>query len=54
MIKISTDEPLDEPQLFAGVPVCLQLIGRPLEEEAVIAMTEIVANALHKHKDCSV
>ncbi|GLB42408.1 putative amidase [Lyophyllum shimeji] len=32
--------------LFAGCPVGLQLIGRSQEEEAVIAMTEIVDNAL--------
>lgn len=34
------------PELFAGCPVGLQLIGRSHEEEAVIAMTEIVDNAL--------
>jgi len=32
--------------LFAGCPVGLQLIGRSQEEEAVIAMAEIVDNAL--------
>ncbi|RDB26908.1 Acetamidase [Hypsizygus marmoreus] len=32
--------------LFAGCPVGLQLIGKSQEEEAVIAMTEIVDNAL--------
>ncbi|KAF8219701.1 hypothetical protein L208DRAFT_1448621, partial [Tricholoma matsutake] len=30
------------PELLAGCPVALQLIGRSQEEEAVIAMTEIV------------
>ena len=47
---ISADLPPDDPQLFPGTPVGLQLIGRPQEEEAVIAMTEIVDNALNKYK----
>jgi len=38
------------PELFPGTPVGLQLIGRTLEEEAVIGMTEIVDNALKKFK----
>lgn len=37
---------IDSTNLFAGCPVGLQLIGRSQEEEAVIAMTEIVDNAL--------
>lgn len=36
----------DDPQLFHGLPVGLQLIGRTLEEEGVIAMTEVVDRAL--------
>ncbi|KAF9241339.1 general amidase, partial [Melanogaster broomeanus] len=31
-----------DPEVFKNAPVCLQLVGRTLEEEAVIAMTEIV------------
>ncbi|KIJ68407.1 hypothetical protein HYDPIDRAFT_173143 [Hydnomerulius pinastri MD-312] len=34
------------PDVFKGAPICLQLVGRTLEEEAVIAMTEIVGAAL--------
>ncbi|KAF8843949.1 general amidase [Paxillus ammoniavirescens] len=30
------------PEVFKNAPICLQLVGRTLEEEAVIAMTEIV------------
>ncbi|KAF8420565.1 general amidase [Boletus edulis BED1] len=35
-----------EPEAFQDAPICLQLVGRTLEEEAVIAMTEIVDAAL--------
>ncbi|KAJ7781812.1 general amidase [Mycena maculata] len=37
--------------LFPGFPVALQLIGGTQEEEAVIGMTEIVADALKKLND---
>lgn len=40
----------DDPSTFANAPVGLQLSGRTLEEEAVIAMTEIVDEALKKYK----
>lgn len=36
----------DNPESFAGAPVGLQLVGRTQEDEAVIAMTEIVDKAL--------
>lgn len=36
----------DSTEMFSGCPVGLQLIGRSQEEEAVIAMTEIVDDAL--------
>jgi amidase len=45
-----TFEYADTPELFPGTPVGLQLIGRTLEEEAVIGMTEIVDNALKKFR----
>jgi Asp-tRNA(Asn)/Glu-tRNA(Gln) amidotransferase A subunit family amidase len=35
---------------FKNAPVCLQLVGRTLEEEAVIKMTEIVGAALESAK----
>ncbi|KAF9241340.1 general amidase [Melanogaster broomeanus] len=35
-----------DPEVFKNTPVCLQLVGRTLEEEGVIAMTEIVDAAL--------
>ncbi|KZT09017.1 general amidase [Laetiporus sulphureus 93-53] len=39
-----------DPQLFHGLPVALQLIGRTLEEEGVLAMTEVVDRALKAYK----
>ena len=41
----------DDPELFHGLPIGLQLAGRTLEEEAVIAMTEIVDRALKDLKE---
>jgi amidase len=40
----------DSTDLFTGCPVGLQLIGRLQEEEAVIAMAEIVDDALKDYK----
>ena len=39
----------DDPEIFKKAPISLQLVGRTLEEEAVIAMTEIVSNVLEGH-----
>ncbi|CAL1717065.1 unnamed protein product [Somion occarium] len=39
-----------DPKVFANAPVGLQLVGRTQEEEAVIAMTEIVDAALKANK----
>ncbi|TFK85684.1 general amidase [Polyporus arcularius HHB13444] len=39
-----------DPELFHGLPIGLQLIGRTLEEEGVIAMTELVVEALKASK----
>ncbi|KAH8101474.1 general amidase [Cristinia sonorae] len=41
---------LYDPDLFHGLPVGLQLAGRTQEEEAVIAMTEIVDRAVKAYK----
>ncbi|KAF8140227.1 general amidase [Boletus edulis] len=35
-----------QPEVFRDAPVCLQVVGRTLDEEGVIAMTEIVDAAL--------
>lgn len=50
LIFIDSDCSIDDPELFVGVPVVLQLIGRTLEEEGVIAMTEVVDAALKGHR----
>ncbi|KAH8113206.1 general amidase [Phellopilus nigrolimitatus] len=39
---------LYDPSVWRNAPIALQLVGRSLEEEAVIGMTEIVAAALKK------
>ncbi|KAH9059366.1 general amidase [Lactarius vividus] len=39
----------DSPETFKNAPVSLQLVGRSQEDEAVIAMTEIVKAALERH-----
>ncbi|THH27944.1 hypothetical protein EUX98_g6243 [Antrodiella citrinella] len=41
---------LYEPELFHGLPVGLQLVGRSQEEEAVIGMTEVVDKAVKEYK----
>ncbi|KAI0358840.1 general amidase [Trametes cingulata] len=41
---------LYDPELWHGMPVALQLIGRTQEEEGVIAMTEVVDKALKEFK----
>jgi Asp-tRNA(Asn)/Glu-tRNA(Gln) amidotransferase A subunit family amidase len=43
----------DDPKVFNNAPVSLQLVGGVLEEEAVIAMTEIVDQALANFKRAS-
>ncbi|KAH8985891.1 general amidase [Lactarius akahatsu] len=39
----------DSPETFKNAPASLQLVGRSQEDEAVIAMTEIVRAALERH-----
>ena len=37
---------VDDPGTFKDAPICIQVIGKTLEEEAVIAIGEIVDSAL--------
>ena len=37
---------IDDPEIFKHAPICIQVIGKTMEEEAVIAMGEIVDSAL--------
>lgn len=36
----------DDPEIYDGCPVSVQLIGRRLQEEKVLAITEYVAGVL--------
>jgi amidase len=38
----------DDPAIFKGTPIALQLVGQTLEDEAVIGMAEIVDAAIKK------
>lgn len=40
---------IDDPEIFDGAHVGLQVIGRRLQEEKVLALTEILGDALGKH-----
>lgn len=39
----------DDPDIFHGAAVSLQLVGRRLQEEKVLALTEMIGDALGKH-----
>jgi amidase len=41
---------VDEPETFKNAPITVQVVGRTLEDEAVIAMSEIVDQALKAQK----
>jgi Asp-tRNA(Asn)/Glu-tRNA(Gln) amidotransferase A subunit family amidase len=38
--KTSTGRPIDDPEMFAAQPVCLQIVGRPFQDEEVVAVME--------------
>lgn len=38
-----------DPDFYEGTPVALQCVGRRLEDEKVVEITEIIAEALKKH-----
>lgn len=38
----------DKPDIFHGAPVSLQVVGRKLQEEKVLAMAEYLASLIHK------
>lgn len=39
-----------DPEFYHGTPVTLQCVGRRLEDEKVLEMTGIIAQALGKYK----
>jgi amidase len=40
---------LDDPEIYDGAHVSVQLIGRRLQEERVLALAEMIGDALGKH-----
>lgn len=38
----------DDPSIYAGAPVAVQLVGRRLQEEKVITMAEHIGKALRE------
>jgi Asp-tRNA(Asn)/Glu-tRNA(Gln) amidotransferase A subunit family amidase len=40
---------VDDPELYDGAHVAVQIIGRRFQEEKVLALTEILGDALGKH-----
>lgn len=38
---------LDDPALFAAQPVCLQVVGRPFEDEELLAATSTVDSVIN-------
>lgn len=41
------DQRIDDPELYHGSPVAIQLVGRRLQEEKMIALAKYVGEALH-------
>ena len=39
---------LDDPELYDGAHVSLQIVGRRFQEEKILTMTEILGHALGK------
>lgn len=39
----------DDPDIFDGAHVSLQIVGRRLQEEKILAFTEMIGDALGKH-----
>jgi amidase len=40
----------DDAEIFHGTPVGVQIVGRKLEEEKILAVAQRVVDALHRHK----
>jgi hypothetical protein len=40
---------LDDPEVFDGAHVAVQVVGRRFQEERILAITEILGDALGKH-----
>jgi amidase len=42
-----TDQDIDDGDLYDGTPVGIQLVGRRLQEEKMLAIAEYISKALH-------
>lgn len=40
---------IDDPEIYDGAHVAVQIVGRRFQEEKVLALTEILGDALRKH-----
>ena len=45
-----TDSSVDDPEIYDGAHVAVQIVGRRLQEEKVLAIAEHVASALAEKK----
>jgi hypothetical protein len=43
------DKSSDDPELYDGAHVAVQIVGRRFQEEKVLVLTEILGDALGKH-----
>jgi amidase len=42
-------EGVDDPEIYRGAHVGVQIVGRRLQEEKILALTEILGDVLGKH-----
>ena len=40
-----------DPEIYHGAPVAIQLVGRRLQEEKVLAIAEYIGGAIDEYKD---
>jgi len=40
---------IDDPEIYDGAHVAVQIVGRRFQEEKVLALTEVLGDALGKH-----
>jgi hypothetical protein len=41
----------DDPETYDGAPVGIQLVGRRLEEEKMLSLAQVVADAVREYKE---
>lgn len=45
---LAADRCIDDPEIYDGAHVAVQIVGRRFQEEKILAITEILGNALGK------